>query len=294
MSRISFIIPSYRARQTIGATLRSIRSQETGHDVDTVVVDSSEDETDPWIQQNHPGTQVIHSTARLFPGAARNRGAAQSDAEYFAFLDADAEADALWLETLHSKLSGNPKIRAIGGAVANANPQPAASRVLHWIEFSEFLPGLPAGFRRSLSSSNLLIRREDFLSRGGFDENFAMAEDLIFSQQFKGELYFESSTGIRHYHRSSWPAVFDHLRNLGYWSGRYRNTYASQTAWFRHVPVLAFGIPFVRLMKILARIYRHNSKDGLRATLSAPLLMVGLWKWSLGFYNGLKGKPILR
>lgn len=290
MSKISFIIPSYRARPTIGATLRSIASQKTGHHVDTIVVDSSEDETAQWIQNNYPGTRLIHSNTRLFPGAARNRGAAHSDAEYFVFLDADAEADPDWLETLHAKLVANPQIRAVGGAVANANPPSAASRVLHWIEFSEFLPGLPPGFCRSLSSSNLLIRRDDFLSRGGFNEEFAMAEDLIFSRQFKGELYFESSTHVGHYHRSSWPAVFEHLRNLGYWSGRYRRTYEVSGSSLSHAPFLAFGLPLFRLIKIVGRVYRHDPKEGVFGTLYIPLLLTGLCVWSSGFYRGLTEK----
>ena len=120
MVDISFVIPSYRSRHTIAATLDSILRQETTLSLEILVADSSGDDTAAWIQEHYPKIQVLFSSSRLFPGAARNRGVEQSCGHYLAFLDADARAEPAWLEIVYAKLTSTPRIGLIGGAVANA------------------------------------------------------------------------------------------------------------------------------------------------------------------------------
>ncbi len=289
MVDISFVIPSYQSRQTIAATLDSILSQETTLNFEILVVDSSDDDTAAWIQKHYPQIQVLFSPLRLFPAAARNRGADQSCGHYLAFLDADACAEPAWLETVYAKLTSTPRIGLIGGAVAGATNHSLAGRILHWIEFSAFLSGLDAAFRPVLSSSNLLISREEFLASGGFDVKLAMAEDLLFSQKLRGKIYFENSTHVWHQHRSNWPAGSRHLRELGYWSGLYRRNHPDTGAWLRHAPLLSFGLPFLRGGRIVSRIFRSHWKEGLLALVCLPLLLVGLFVWAVGFYQGIRG-----
>lgn len=286
---ISFVVPSYKSYPTIGATLDSILNQETSYTNEVIIVDSSGDGTDLWIKRTYPSVHVISANLRLFPGTARNRGAQESQGTYLAFVDADTRPQKSWLKTLLQALERDRTIQMVGGAVANANPDSTASRVLHWIEFSEFLPGLKGGFRSSLSSSNLLIRRQDFISSSGFDETFAMAEDLIFSQKLAPGLYFEDSAIVLHHHRSAWIEVSEHLFRLGYWSGRYRRVYKSRGAWLRRAPVLSWGLPFLRAAKIVARILRSNFQEGVLALLDAPFLLKGLVDWTSGFYRGVGG-----
>ncbi len=267
---VSVVIPCYRSFETLAATLNSLRCQETPLGVQITVVDSSGDGTVTGATKNFPEVRMISSPSRLFPGAARNLGARESDGSYLAFLDADAVAEPCWLHTLYSRLRETPSARMIGGAIANGNPGSLGSRVLHWIEFSEFLPGLPSGFLVSLSSSNLLIRREDFVSCGGFAEEYAMAEDLILSQRLAGGLYFASSTHILHHHRSSLATVREHLYQLGYWSGRFRLQHTAPASWLRRAPFLSFALPILRAVRITGRICRSSRKEGAKALLYLP------------------------
>ena len=285
---VSIVIPSYQSRETIGATLDSILKQRTALNVQILVVDSSTDGTHTWIRKNYPNVGLVHQNSRLFPGAARNLGAHQSTGPYLAFLDADAEADPDWLQTLHSKLVAMPEIGLIGSAIANGNRDSLASLVLHWIEFSEFLPSLPSGFRPALSSSNLLIRRQDFLFCGGFPEDVAMAEDLLFSKRLTGDPYFTGGVQIQHRHRPDWRLVWRHLWALGYWSGRYRLHHFVPGAWLRRAPLLSFALPILRTVRILGRVFRSSWKEGFLALLCLPFLLLGLFTWSTGFYKGVR------
>ncbi len=175
----------------------------------------------------------------------------------------------------------------VGGAVANANPETPASRTLYWLEFSDFLPNQPAGFRRWLSSSNLLIRRDDFLLAKGFNPDFAMAEDLILSLMIGRGLFLETSTRIFHRHRSEWMRVREHLYRLGLWSGRFRATFAARGSGLRWLPISCFVLTPWRLAQIMSRVWRHDSARP-RLAREIPWLITGLWTWNKGFYRGLR------
>jgi glycosyltransferase involved in cell wall biosynthesis len=254
---VSFIIPSFRSRETIGATLESIRRQATDLRLEVIVVDSSADETASWIGSTFPEAQVLTSPERLYPGAARNLGAAKAKGESLAFLDADAAASSNWLATLAARLSqgvAGDRVTMVGGAVANGNPERAPSRVLHWIEFSEYLPGLSSGRRATLSSSNLLVGRADFLASGGFSERYRMAEDLLLCRNWGRGVFFEAAAHISHRHRDRWATVLPHLEALGYWSGLLRRNQQTSGAWLRRAPALSLALPLLRATRIAARV----------------------------------------
>jgi hypothetical protein len=176
----------------------------------------------------------------------------------------------------------------IGGAVHNANPESVPSRLLYWLEFSEYLPGLPSGPREALSSSNLLVRRDAFLSRGGFDPSYGMAEDLLLCRGWGKGLFFEAQARIHHRHRSNWKEVRAHLQALGYWSGRYRASHRSTGSWLRRVPLASFGLPFLRAPRIVARVFRNSRQEGAEALLLFPFLFWALFVWARGFQTGLR------
>ncbi|RPI28322.1 MAG: glycosyltransferase [Acidobacteria bacterium] len=285
---VCFVVPSYKSRATIRATLDSIFAQQTDKSVEALVVESSGDDTADWLGKLYPQLQVVKSKQRLFAGAARNLGARRARADLMAFLDADAVAAPDWLQTLLATFSVRPDLSLIGGAVANANPDSLSGLILYWLEFSEYLPGLPSGPRAALSSSNLLLRREEFLARGGFDENYGMAEDLLLCRQWQSGFHFEGRAVIRHRQRTGWHNVRLHLTDLGYWSGRYRASHQTSGSWLRAFPALSYALPFLRAPRILLRLWRSSWQDGLRGIVLFPAVIWGLFCWARGFQKGLR------
>ena len=190
---VSVVIPCFRSRNTIGGTLESILRQDFSGSMQVLVADSSDDDTADWIRRTFPRVEVHHSKTRLLPGPARNFGVEQCRGRVIAFIDADAEAASNWLSTLYKRLHDHPDVVMTGAVVANANPELASSRVLYRLEFSEFLPGQPPRFCRILSSSNLLIRRKDFLAVNGFNPAYGMSEDMVFSLAIGRGLFLEDA-----------------------------------------------------------------------------------------------------
>ena len=89
--QVAVIIPMYNASRTIDATLSSVCAQ-TYRDLDIIVVDdgSTDDcrvKVRAWMERE-PRLRLISQT-NSGVAAARNRGAAEASAGYFAFINSD-------------------------------------------------------------------------------------------------------------------------------------------------------------------------------------------------------------
>jgi glycosyltransferase involved in cell wall biosynthesis len=289
---VSFIVPCYNSRRTIGFTIKAILQQDFERPIEVIVVDSSEKPVEEWLSSRFPTVKVLNSLERMFPGAARNAGARRARGRYLAFIDADAMPEEQWLSRLYSLASRDDRIISCSGAVSNANPESIASRVLHWVEFSSFLKGLKSGQRPYLSSSNLLISRADFLKSGGFSECYRMAEDLLFSTKSKGGLHFEGSVGVSHFHRTRWAGVRKHLQALGYWSGRLRSGGGVPGSWISRNRLACLLLPFYRTPAVVVRVFRAGRRAGVSVLIHAPLIFLALIHWTGGFFRGLTEGPV--
>lgn len=290
---VSFVVPCYRNLRTVGLTLRSIFAQEHCSDPTVVLVDSSEESVSDWVKTHFPGVRLVRPDRRLWAGAARNLGATRVKGDLLAFVDADAVLRSDWLATLRERLDELAGTVVAGGYVENANPRSLASRILHWTEFSEFLPGAPSGFRRFLSSSNLLLRRNDFLETGGFPEHLPASEDrLFFHHLLEGaqrHAFWDGSTGILHYHRSHWSEALQHLYHLGYWGGRVRKEQPMlRGGHLGDVPSAALILPLYRTPLIVLRACRARPRNLPGAIALSPLMLLALTSWARGFRAGLK------
>jgi len=289
---VSFVIPCYGCRQTVGFTLKGIMNQKTKRSFEILLIDSSPRGIKEWIRSVYPQVRVVSVESRLGAGPARNLGARKASGEYLAFVDADVAPDSDWLERLLERTEGVSGIQVAGGSIINANPEAISSRILYWIEFSEFLPGLPSGFRRHLSGSNLLIRRTDFENSRGFSSHLAMSEDLEMFSQADWKVFFEASARVRHFHRARWRSVTRHLTSLGYWSGRFRRQSGPRIrgSGLKHFPLLSWLLIPYRMIRILGRIWRHRAWEGLQATVLSVPILLALIHWTKGFCRGIRGK----
>ena len=290
---VSFVVPCYRNLRTVGFTLRSILAQEHCSDPEIILVDSSEESVSDWVNTHFPGVRLLCPGRRLWAGAARNLGASRGDGELLAFVDADAVLRPSWLPTLRKRLDESNETVAAGGYVENANPGTLASRILHWTEFSEFLPGTPSGSRRFLSSSNLLLRRDEFMATGGFPEHLPASEDrLFFHHLLEGaqrHAFWDGSTGIMHFHRSHWNEALRHLYHLGYWGGRVRKEQPIlRGGHLGDVPSAALILPLYRTPLIVLRACRARPRNLPEAIALSPLMLLALTSWARGFRAGLK------
>jgi GT2 family glycosyltransferase len=184
---VGVVVPMHNAERTIAATLASICAQ-THRSLDIVVVDDGSTDgsatvAEAWSRRDQR-IRIVHQ-ANAGVAAARNAGAAATDAPFLAFVD----ADDLWAPTkiacqLAALDEGGPAAGLVYCWYASINQQ---DRV---VSFGP-QPMIEGEAMRALCQANwigngssLLLRRAAFEQAGGYDPSLRArraqgAEDLL-------------------------------------------------------------------------------------------------------------------
>jgi glycosyltransferase involved in cell wall biosynthesis len=173
MTRISVIIPMYNEARHIGRTLESVRraARRAGCDWEIIVPDNGSTDAGPQIAREQ-GARVLDCPG-ISIGALRNRGAAQAQGEWLAFLDADMQVPEEWLETWRYVQNQN---RAEVLGLVHLPPPQAPWYARAWLQ-RVGTAREQAGLRDWLPTANLCMPRTWFERVGGFDENLRTGED---------------------------------------------------------------------------------------------------------------------
>jgi GT2 family glycosyltransferase len=115
-----------------------------------------------------PDQLLVERGPAAGPAAARNQGAAQSDADVLVFVDADVEVHPDALELLERRLSADPELAAVFGAYDEAPEDPGLASQYRNLLHHHVHAGA-AGEAETFWSGLGAIRRERFEEAGGFD-----------------------------------------------------------------------------------------------------------------------------
>jgi glycosyltransferase involved in cell wall biosynthesis len=173
---LSVIVPAYNAASTLARCLDSVCSQVGPLDEIVVVDDCSADATRE-IASSYP-VRLIAMGENRGAGAARNRGAAAAQAQVLFFLDADVSL----AEGALSRARADMAEAQTDAVIGSYDDDPAVRSTV-----SQF-KNLAHHYFHQQSGPNTttfwgacgLIRRELFLSNGGFDEKLRGLEDVDF------------------------------------------------------------------------------------------------------------------
>lgn len=111
--KFSVIIPTHNRHGDLAACLRSIQSQRTAHEVETIVVDDA-GQVDLADLVPDMGLYIRNPT-NLGPSYSRNLAALKSSGDVLLFLDDDTELRPQSIDELARILADNPDIGAVGG-----------------------------------------------------------------------------------------------------------------------------------------------------------------------------------
>lgn len=214
------VIPSYSRPEPLRRTLDALSGQ-TWRDFSVAVVDDcSPAPVAKWLTQlEFPFPLRILATERNSgPAAARNLAVRSSTANLILFIDDDVVPDeGLTHHHVATLAAHGPRTVSIGPLRAPADWKPTPWN--RWeadtlaVEYARMARGEYQPTWRQFFTGNAAIRREDFLSVGGFDEVFARAEDIEFAYRLArrgARFVFEPKAIGWHYaHRSlaSWRKI---------------------------------------------------------------------------------------
>ena len=178
MPKVSVIIPTYNAAQTVGRAISSVLAQSY-KDFEVIVVDDgSSDNTRQVLASNFANVQYFYQTNQE-RSAARNHGIAMACGEYVAFLDADDWWEPNKLELQVTVMESDPTVGLVysayhevtdtGQAILRSRStgdQPGVRL------FDQLVLGNIIG-----SPSFVMARRHEVMRVGGFDEALRQSED---------------------------------------------------------------------------------------------------------------------
>jgi glycosyltransferase involved in cell wall biosynthesis len=170
---VAVVIPVRDGAAYLREALASVLAQDVRPAEIVVVDDGSTDESARIAREADPLVHVVAQDARG-AGAARNRGVAETRAPWVAFLDADDR----WLP---GKLRlQRDALRGLVGAVASIG------MVRQFFSPELGRPGAPEPeILLGKSPSALVVRRETFLSTGGFPTDLVASEAAAWWVRFE-------------------------------------------------------------------------------------------------------------
>lgn len=185
----SIIIVLYNSSRYIGSCIDSIMAQDYPHEI-IAVDNNSTDDSCLIIREKYPRVRLIESGENAGYGAGNNVGVKHARGKYIVVLNPDTIVEGGWLKELikplknGDKIITTPKILTYNGEVINT-----CGAINHFSGLS-FTRGLgdPSEMQSckkhisGFSGCSFAIRRDHYISLGGFDRRFFMYnEDADFS-----------------------------------------------------------------------------------------------------------------
>lgn len=167
-------------------------------------------------------TDTISKTSN--PAKKRNLGANLSKGQYLAFLDDDSYPDSNWLQNTFDQISLHPEYAAFCGPCLTP-PSDSIFQQASGLVWSSYLGSGGAGtYRNSVSSArfvddypsvNLIVKKTDFNSVGGFNTQHWPGEDTILCldlvHHLKKSIYYHPSICVFHHRRN---VLIPHLKQI--------------------------------------------------------------------------------
>ncbi len=205
---VSVVIPVRDQPGDLGECLASLAEMDYPEDALEIIVvdDGSRKEVADFITSS--GIKIIREEKSLGPATCRNIGAGAAGGDILAFLDADCMAGESWLKELVPFFAA-AGVGAVGGYVSGYYRKTLLDR------YEAVASSLNMGNRLLLEgkstsgfyvpTANLLVKREVFISIGGFTQGMRVGEDVDFCWRLRDSgrsLLYAPSGNVAHKHRN--------------------------------------------------------------------------------------------
>ncbi len=280
MPELSVIITSYNARETITFCLESLHRQQTNHEFEIILVDSSSDGTAELVGERFPDVRTMIFRDRKFCGDARNIGTAHAKADILAFTDADCIVTEDWVDRILQAHKSEHLI--IGGSVANNKLCNMVGWAAYFTEFSQWMPHSAAKSITDVPGANMSYKRKVFEELGPFIEGtYCSDTEFHWRVNERGfRIRFVPQICVNHLSLCGFREFIKHEFHHGRSFGLVRCRRFTRTQQILYAAG-SLLIPAVLFAKIVLCNIR-NRLYWSRFLKSTPILLLGVSLWSFG------------
>ncbi|MBT0767433.1 glycosyltransferase family 2 protein [Kineosporia sp. J2-2] len=288
MPSVSVVIACRNAADTLGIQLEALAQQRYSDTWDVLISDNGSTDHTRLVALRYsdrlPGLQIVDSSDKPGAGHARNVAATVSTADFLAFCDADDEVAPDWLTTMMAALERNPFVAGSFESRKLNSDRVLRSRPLQQstgLQESPFGPGLPHA-----GAGNMGIRRDIFLSVGGFDQAVGTLEDtdLCWRVQLAGTPLIFAHDAVVHVRlRSSFSKMWRQGWNYGHAAALLERRYGNK-------PIASVTAVTTSLAVIKATQERETTSQPNPIASALKLLREnptpGALMWAVGWHVG--------
>jgi hypothetical protein len=268
---ISIIIPHWNGIDVLSECIDSLK-QSTYQDKEIIIVDNaSSDGSQAWIKEHHPDIILVENDKNYGYAGGCNRGVPLANGNWLLFLNNDTIQETDWLNHLTDRVNESEEIAAV---------QP---KIRNYYERNLFDYAGGAGGHMDLlcfpftkgrifleqekdtgqydsradifwsSGTAIMVRKEDFIIAGGFDETFFAHQeeiDLCWRLQLMGKkIVFEPKSTVYHKNAVSLPM---HSFQKNYLN--HRNSFFMLLTNY-NLPLTLYFIPIRLALEFVAVLY---------------------------------------
>ncbi|WP_374023797.1 glycosyltransferase family 2 protein [Mycobacterium sp. HNNTM2301] len=244
--RVSVVVITHNRCEELERTLRRLAALPERPRV-IVVDNASTDGTGDMVRSCHPGVTLLTPGANL-GAVGRNLGVAAADTPYVAFCDDDTWYDPGALRYAADLLDAHPTLAVVTGSIT-VEPDGRLDSICSEMAESPLdpAPGIPGHPLLSFLAGVSIVRREAFLSAGGFSARLWLGgeEELLASDLARAGWRMSYVPQVVAHHHAS-PLRDAHLR---------RRHGIRNTLWFTWLrrPLPSAAVRTARLLRRLPR-----------------------------------------
>jgi len=302
----SIIIPVYNLLPYTRECLAALE-ENTSSDYELIVVDNgSTDGTRDWLR-SVPGATILTNEANLGFGRACNQGAAIARGKFLVFLNNDTLPQRNWLEAMVALMRSDPQIAIVGSKLV----YPDNGRIQHagvafdglkspyhlyqHVPAASPLANQVRGFK-AVTGACLMIRREVFLTVGGFDEAYRNGyEDVDLCLKvcrLGGKVMYCPASVVLHYESVSATRLSAEAENRAYFFQRWADELEQDDRDYLAADAHALS---AALWTVLSRwVSAHKDWLGLKRYLLSPIKQWLLRGWRGRSKKGHESRPCPR
>jgi len=182
---VSIIIVNYNGKTFLKDCLESIKSSEASYEEIIIVDNASKDGSADYIKKEFPHVKLIALDKNYGFALANNIGGEAAAGEYLVFLNNDTVVTPGWLDALLRVVSSDPSVGAAGSKLLLYHRPERVNSAGANITFNG--GGYDIGFmdidsdkyntpgpRGGVCAAAMMVRKNEFLSIGGFDPMYFM------------------------------------------------------------------------------------------------------------------------
>jgi glycosyltransferase involved in cell wall biosynthesis len=195
--RVSFIIPHKGREEMLKQTILSILALDAAEHIslEIIVVTQNAVLECPYAEQPNVRHTIIFRPGHETISALRNAGVKNATGDFLAFIDADIQLSANWLNTMLKELNAKAE-RVLVSAIQTCGPDAGIAEKAR-VALNNAGADQDVEF---LGTANLFLPRDIFERTGGFPEDMVTCEDYYFTNKVHhmGELYVTSGASFIH------------------------------------------------------------------------------------------------